>query len=269
MPPVSAEHLIALEAAVSELGDLYTTARGFVPLKDDAERALLPRVMELGRRLRHLLRGSRLTEGAVDEAAREIAELRAEWRARLDNLRASPLYRRAAETIAADRQQELPERLPQLLSGLRVVDPAPSLYFPVAVSSGRRRPQTSPFLSVRALTERTIAHLDQGLQPNTKGGDGWDSDLPSLPCAADPEALDSPVSLLLQAEDVRCSVFERTESFDLLLFTPHLKAPMSVVLAAEATDAWWDTHEESYTEFRDQLASELRQHDCPFQVHHG
>lgn len=258
---MSAEPLIALEAAVSELGGLYTAARDFVSLRDAAEHELLPRLLELGRRLRALLRAARLTEREIDDAARDIVALRSEWEAKLQEVHESPLYRRALDAIAANRQKDLPELLPKLLSGLHVLHPTPLLFFPVSVSSGRRRPGTSPFLDVGDLVGRLVDAMDQGLCAEQSLEGGWESDLPSLACALEPHTLDTPVSLQLQpgaANAAGLHVFERSETFAHFVFTKHLLAPLSVVLAAEATDSWWETNELPYPEFRDDIAAELR-----------
>jgi hypothetical protein len=41
------------------------------------------------------------------------------------------------------------------------------------------------------------------------------------------------------------------------LFTPGLQAPLNVVLAADATDEWWQAYDESYAAFREALCREL------------
>ena len=51
---MSAEQLIALEAAQAELGTLYAVARSFTALHARAEAELLPHLVGLGRRLRGL-----------------------------------------------------------------------------------------------------------------------------------------------------------------------------------------------------------------------
>jgi hypothetical protein len=254
---MSAEQLIALEAAQAELGTLYAAARSFAALHARAEADLLPHITGLGSRLRRLVRTTQLTDDAIDAAAREILLLRTTWRTELEQVRASVVYQRAVTAFATDQQDALAELIPHVFAGLRLVRPAPTLYFPVSPSSGRRRPGTSPFLSAAECADRILRGLADGLEPESSGTDWWDSELPALGCADSAASLETPIAVCLAASDVQVAVFTTSDEADLRIFTPRLHAPMSTVLAAEATDEWWEAYQDSYREFRDALQCEL------------
>lgn len=254
---MSAEQLIALEAAQAELGTLYAAARSFVALHARAEADLLPHITGLGSRLRRLVRTTQLTDDAIEAAAREILLLRTTWRTELEQVRASVVYQRALTAYATDQQDALAEIIPLVFAGWRLVRPAPPLYFPVSPSSGRRRPGTSPFLSASECADRILRALADGLEPESGGTEWWDSELPSLSCADSAASLETPIALCLAASDVRVAVFMASDETDLRIFAPRLRAPMSTVLAAEATDEWWEAYQDSYREFRDALQREL------------
>src|SRR5262249_17441222 len=97
----------------------------------------------------------------------------------------------------------------------------------------------------------------EGIEPENAEGEWWERELPSLSCAENPEALDTPIALRLAAADVTVAVFGASEEPSCRVFTPRLRARFSVVLAAEATDEWWEAYEDSYTAFRDALQQEL------------
>ena len=254
---MSAEQLIGLEAAQAELGTLYTVARSFTALHVRAEAELLPHLTGLGRRLRGLVRQARLTDDEVDLAAREIVSMRTTWQAELERVRASAVYQRTLAAFAADRQEVLAELIPQIFAGMHVVRPAPSLYFPVSPSSGRRRPGASPFLSTAECADRILRIVDEGCEPDSGGTEWWDRELPSISCADSVAALETPIALCLAASDVPVVVFTTSDDASLLIFTPRLRAPLSIVLAAEATDEWWEAYQDSYREFRDALRRNL------------
>lgn len=254
---MSAEQLIALEAAQAELGRLYTVARGFAALHTRAEAELLPQLVGLGSRLRGLLRTARLTDAEIDAAAREILAVRSTWRADLEQVRTSAIYQQALAALAADRQNDLAEIIPQVFAGLRRVHPAPALYFPVSPSTGRRRSGTSPFLSAAECAERILGVLANGYEPERTGTDWWDCELPSISCADSAAALETPIALCLAASDVRVAVFTAVDEPSYQIFTPRLHASMSIVLAAEATDEWWEAYQDSYREFCAALQHEL------------
>jgi hypothetical protein len=254
---MSAEQLIALEAAQAELGTLYAVARTFAALQTRAETELLPHLMSLGGRLRRLLRTQRLTDDEIEASAREILALRTTWQTELQAVRASAIYQQALSAFAADRQDDLAALIPQVFAGVRRLHPAPSLYFSVSPSSGRRRPGTSPFLSAAECADRILRVLEGGCAPETSGTQWWDCEVPSISCADSAATLESPIALHLAASEVHVAVFAAGDTASLRVFTPRLRAPMSIVLATEATDEWWEAYQDSYQEFRAALRQEL------------
>jgi hypothetical protein len=255
---MSVEQLIALEAAQAELGTLYAVARSFRALQARAEADLLPRVAGLGSRLRGQLRKAQLTDDEVDAAAREVLSIRTTWQAALEQVRASADYQQALAALAADRQADLAELIPKVFADLRLVRPAPSLYFAVSPSSHRRRSGASPFLSAPECADRILGILEEGYQPEGGGTEWWDCELPSISCTDIAAAVDTPIALRLAAADVRVAVFAAGDEPTYRIFTSQLRAPMAIVLAAEATDEWWEAYEDSYRDFRDALQHELK-----------
>jgi hypothetical protein len=254
---VSAEQLIALEAAIAELGTLYAAARSFTALQPRAEAELLPRLLSLGRQLRSLVRTVQLTEQEIERAAQEIRSIRSAWQLELERLRASPEYQRALAALAAGRQDELAQLIPHVFAGLSALRPAPDLYFPVSPSTGRRRPGFSPFLNAGECADKILCTLREGIEPSEGTGEWWETDFPAIPCAANPAALESPIALRLAAVDVEVAVFAVLDDPGLKIFTPRLRAPMSIALGSEATDEWWEAYEDSYATFREALDREL------------
>jgi hypothetical protein len=260
---MSAEQLIALEAAQQQLGTLYTVARTFAPLAARAEGELLPCLLALGNRLRRLLRSARLTAAQIEAAAREIQHLQEIWHAELERVHTSAVYQQAIAAYEADRQAELAELLPQIFAGTRPVPAPASLFLPMSPSTGRHRPGTSPFLSPPACAERLVAILADGYAPDEGGSAWWERDLIPIVCADHPAALGTPIALRLAQADVRVTVFSGDDETTYRLFTPRLRAALSIVLAADATDEWWEAYEDSYHEFRDSLQRELRARGHP------
>lgn len=254
---MSAEQIIAIEGALGDLSDLYAIARGFTALQARAEAGLLPEIDALGVRLRRLVRTGQLSDAAIERTATEILALAAQWRAELEMLRGSAVYQQAVRALAGARQAELAEVIPRVFAGLRVVQPAPSLYFPVSPSSGRRRPGSSPFLSPADCADKIVQLCADGIGPDAEAADWWERELPSIACTDAPAGLETPVALCLAAADVRVTVFAETEAATLRVFTARLRAPLSIVLAREATDEWWEAYQDSYRVFRDALQQEL------------
>lgn len=257
MVDVSAEQLIALEAALAELSTVCAVARSFVLLRTSAEEDWLPRLLEMGSRLRRLLRAARLSAAEVERAAAEILDLRARWRAALDQVRAAPAYQSALAAWAANDQGGLADFIPRVFAGVQVVRPTPTLFFPVSPSSGRRRPGSSPFLSASECAQRILQSLAAGIEPDRGGAEWWECELPYITGAGAPAVLDAPIALRLAVPDCQVAVFGVADEPTFRIFTPCLRATMAVNVAAEATDEWWQAYDESFASFRQALRREL------------
>jgi hypothetical protein len=255
---VSAEPLIAFEAALAELSALCTVAMGFTSLQVAAETEFFPQLTALGSRLRASIRAGPLTAEAVERVAMEILALSSAWRGALERLRDSEPYRRAVAALHDDRQHDLAELIPQICAGIHRVVEVPALYFAVSPSTQRRRPGTSPFLGAAECADKILQLLALGMTPDEGGSDWWERDLPFIGCADAAASLESPIALRLDPDDVRVAVFSAMDQSALRIYSRRVRAPFSIVLAGEATDEWWEAYDESYTSFRDRLARELR-----------
>lgn len=242
---------------MAELGALYTTARGFTPLAAAAESELLPRLTSLGARIRRWVRTGALDAAAVDAASLEVLGLRADWQERLEGLRSSVLYEAARQAVALDRQGEVAVSIPRVLAGLRPVATLPALFVAVSLSTGRRRPGASPFLSPAEAAERLLRLTREGIAASEGGGATWGGDFSGVVCAEDPEALATPVAVRLDPAAGGASVFAVEGSPTFRIFTSRPLVVASVWLAAEADDAWWEVSEVSYVMFREALCGEL------------
>jgi hypothetical protein len=254
---VSAEHLIALEAALAELGALYTAARTFTPLAEAAERELLPQLSTFSSHLRALNRSGEMAQDDVDAASQRILDLRTAWRGRLDGVRSSSTYRQTADALRRDEQSALAVLIPQLFARLEVAQPPARLYFAISAAVRRRGAGSSPFLSPAECADKIGAAVRDGLRPFTHGGEFWDEDLPSLPGAASFADIDSPFAVSVAGAALKVTVFADDSDLGYRVFAPRLSGELSVAIAAEADDEWWQAFEQSYREFRDELCAEL------------
>jgi len=254
---MSVEQLIALEAAVAELGTLYVVARSFTALRERAEAELLPQVLHLGQRLRALVRHGGPTPADIDAASREILSQRAQWRAALDGVRSAPVYESALRAFAADDQTILAEVIPKIFTDLALREMRSPLYFSFSATSGRRRPGHSPFLSAGECADRLLATQRDGMVPEAGDGEWWERDLPSLECTDAPGGLESPIGFRLDGATAGVAVFGAPGEPLYRIYTPRLSGPFTVILAADATDEWWEAYDESYHTFRDALVEAL------------
>lgn len=254
---VDAERLVALEAALAELGGLYTAARNFTALEAKADKDLLPRLTRLSARLRALHRGSGISEEDIDAASRDVIELRAGWLAALDTIRASALFRDARRAFDADDQEALARLIPQIFAGFER-KPAPAVArFGVSAAVRRRGPGTSPFLSPEACAEKIADTVAEGVAPHVTADDWWLIELPSLHLADSLPDLDTPFAVSLPASEITAVVFATDVEVGYRIFTPRLEGTFAVEIASTVDDEWWQAFEQPYEDFRAQLETEL------------
>jgi hypothetical protein len=259
---VSLEQILGLNAALTELSDLYVRVRRFALLRAGAELAFLPALTTLGRRLRTLARSGQLGDETVAEAAREILALSAQWSSELQRVRETPEYRRARAASASDDQRTLAAVIPLVFAGLQLLPSPPVLYAPFSPSSGHRKPGTSPFLTPLACAEKILGLLQDGLEPESEPGAWWQQDLPAFTCVDDPAGVDTPIALSFDPAASGRAVFEHAEEQTCVVFARRLAGPFSVALSNEADDEWWTAYDGSYSEFRDMLERELQERGC-------
>jgi len=263
---MAAEQLIALEAALGELGTLYVAARRFVALRSAAERELLPCTTRLGAALRARLRRGQFDDAAVDAAAREIAAVRADWRARLEAVRQSTVYREAVAAWEAEEADSLRRLLPQVFADVSLRAADGDLFVAVSAAAGRRRPGARPFLAATACAERIAGYRDQGVPSERAGESWWDRELAAVELVDDPDALDSPIALRFDATVLPLPTFRIAESPAFHVFGRLLRAPFTVALQRETDDEWWSAYEESYAAYRDELLGELERLGLPVEI---
>jgi len=254
---MSADYLIALDRAQTELGDLYTVARRYRRLERSAELEMLPALTNLGMKLRALRRHQQWDDESIAAAARELHALRDTWRDRLDAVRTTGEYLDARRAYSEDDQRTLARLLPEVFAELEVVAPPARLHFAMRVSAPRRQAGDAPFLTADECCERLQAKMCEGITPLRDGTLG-DEDFPSVIASDDPFDLDTPVSLVQSAADTKQSVFMRSSDAQLLIFTPRLRGPFTVCLCGEWDDSWWDASDTTYAAFRDEVAARLR-----------
>ncbi len=255
---MSAEQLIALEAALGELGTLYIAAKRFTALRSAADADLLPSTARLGAMLRTLLRRGQFDDAAVAIAARDIARLRTHWEAELAAVRDSPAYRQALAAWEAGDAAILRRALPNILADIAPITPPPALFVGVSAASGRRRPGARPFLTAEECAEKIAGYRDHGIPCEAGGTHWWDRELATVPAADDPEALDTPIALRLDTDRLGLPVFRLRGGALYHLCCQTLRVPFSVALQADVEDEWWQAYEESYGAYRDQLRQHLQ-----------
>jgi hypothetical protein len=252
---MAVEELIGLQAALGELGRLYVVAKNYRQLRAPAERELLAQTAALGARLRHALRQGGMDAPLVDDAARQIAGLRHQWRQRLEELRASPLYQQCLRAWSVNAAAELASLVPELFADVEHGAPSPFLYYGVSLAPARRGPR--PFLSPEACATKIAAYRDQGVSAEVEGTEWWDTELASVELVSDADALEVPVALRFETAKVPLPLFTVAGSGICRAYGRVLNAPFDVCLQEEVSDEWWQAFDESYAKWRAVVAERL------------
>jgi hypothetical protein len=250
---VEAEHLVALEAALAELGALYTAARGFVVLEERAENELLPRLTSLSARLRALHRGGGIGPREIDDASREILDVRATWQAALEEIRESALFKDACRAFEHDHQDTLGQLIPKIFAGVKQTAAPDRARFGVSAEIRRRGPGLSPFLTAEACAEKLVKTVREGVVPMVHATDWWLTALPSIAFVAEAADLDTPFAVSLPGSAITAAVFESDVEVGYRIFMPRQRGDFVVEIAGAVDDEWWQAFEQPFEEFRAEL----------------
>jgi hypothetical protein len=255
---MSVEHLIGLETAMAELGSLYTVARRFKTLHVAAETELLPRTRELAAELRSKVRHGSLIETAVEEAARYIAELRADWEQRLNTVRESEPYQRALSAWRGEASDQLTDLLCKVIAGLVPVSRPPTIFIGFSVTVHHKGSPSQHFQPVERCAARVASCAAEGIPAEPVGSSWWDEELTYLQAVDDPSVFETPVSLRIDPAQMSSPVLKHESEPGFRIYAyQRLRVPFSVVLQREATDEWWEATDQPYEEFRDALLHKL------------
>lgn len=263
---MEAEHLVALEAALAELGGLYTAARNFVALETRADDELLPQLTALSARLRALHRGGAIGPPQIDEVSREILSLRGSWQAAFDEIRQSALFTDTCRAFERDDQDALATLIPSLFAGFERTAPPPRARFGISAAVRRRKAGTSPFLGASDCAEKLAATVRDGIVPRADGEAWWDTALPSIPCVAAPGDLETPFAVALPGDEITAAVFAGDTEIGYRIFTPRLRGDFVVEIAAAVDDEWWQAFELPFEEFRAELREQLEARGIAYTV---
>jgi hypothetical protein len=255
---VKAEHLVALEAALAELGELYTAARNFVALKDVADAQLLPELADLSARLRALHRGRGIGQREIDDVSRQILDLRSSWQGKLEEVRTSALFNDACRAFERDDQEKLAPLVPLIFAGLERVEAPPRARFAVSAEVRRRGPGTSPFLTAEACAAKLEKIVEEGVTPSVHAPEWWLSALPSIHFVGNSADLDTPFAVALSGNEIAAAVFAGDTEIGYRLFTPRQRGAFVVEIAGEVDDEWWQAFEQPFEEFRSELKRQLK-----------
>jgi len=254
---VQAEHLVALEAALAELGGLYTAARSFVALEGRAENELLPRLTSLSARLRALYRSGGIGPQAIDNVSREIIDVRTAWQAALEGIRESEPFNDARHAFEHDDQGTLAQLVPKIFAGLKRTAAPRQARFGVSAEIRRRGPGLSPFLTAEACADKLAQTAREGVAPAVHATEWWLSALPSIAFVAESADLDTPFAVALPGSEITAAVFETDVEVGYRIFTPRQQGNFVVEIAGSVDDEWWQAFEQPFEEFRAELQKRL------------
>ena len=242
-----------LESAVADVGALLVRAEKYRRATEADGVRLRQHALALGDAARRLHRRDGFDAATVTTLLEEAHALADRLRALVAAVRASAPYRDAVAAHATGDEATLARVLPEIFAGLEPASRRGPLFAPLPwLRRGRLRP-------VDELTAELVGMARDGLP--AEGDDlsrGVDPDLPAVVLGA--TAPEEPVVLRLAAEDVRGPLHRLAESGEHLVHVPCLRAPLTVVLAADfAPDEQLrvELAPEDYARHRDALAAAL------------
>jgi len=252
-----------LEAAIADVGALLVRAEKYRRGTDSEGAALRREALALGDAARRLHRHDALDEPTAERMLAAVAALTERIRALLAAIRHDPDYRTAVAAHAAGDQRTLTRLLPAIFDGLDPVAPPPALFRAVTWRHrGRVRPATD--VTAEVLRTREEGLVAEGDDPSP----GVDPELGAVLFRDTPPA-DDPVVLRLLASALPVPTYRLADTGDYLAYSPRLRAPFDVLLAADLPAGETDATPFDWPRYRHELTAALGAAGVPVETIRG
>ena len=241
---------------ITDLGRCYARARRYRAIAAECEERFLGRALAIGSVLRVHARAVGADSLVAGDAVRELTQLIADCDAAIQGVHDSATYRAARCAWDEGRFLDVAAQAAAIFDAVVPDAAATTLYVPVAVTSDTRR--GDHFLPAPVLVERIVALLRDGIPRSDPPPEiGADERLGVVMLEDDAETTGSPVALAIEAESLPLPRFRLEPAGEVLVYTPRLRVPARVRLAAGVSDEWWAIRPDAYARYATALTEEL------------
>jgi hypothetical protein len=240
---------------IADLGGCYARARRYRALAADCEERYLARTLAIGSEIRERLRVPEPDRAACAPAVDELRRLAIACEAAIGVVRASAPYRAAVRAWDEGRWSDVAVLAPTIFDAIAPFATVRPLHFTVPVV-GRRG--GAHFLAPATVAERILDLLRTGIPASDPVPElGADETLRAVVLDEDPEAIESPIAVIVAPEDVAWPLFRLEPAGEIFVYAPHVQARMRVRCASHVDDEWWAVRPEAYGRYVAELEREL------------
>ncbi|HEY2388009.1 MAG TPA: hypothetical protein VGK30_13685 [Candidatus Binatia bacterium] len=240
-------------ALLTEIGRCYGVARRYRAIAADCETSILDPALAIGGALRAPAGTARPED--VAEAVRELAALLDACNAAVRSVRAGATYRAAEAAWDAGRLVEVAALAPAIFEAVVPDTTAGTLHLPVTVTARRGGEH---FLLPAEVAARIDGLLRGGIaRADPPPGLGADERLGVVVLETDAESDETPVALAVDSGALALPRFRLDPTDEVLVYTPRLRVPARVRLAASVSDEWWAVRPDAYATFAAELSAAL------------
>jgi hypothetical protein len=240
---------------ITEVGACHSRARRYRAIAADCEERVLGRALALGGALRTWAREAAPDRAACAAAVAELRQLIAYCDAAVAAVHASVPYRAALTAWEGARWSAVAALTPAIFDGIDPLASARPLYFPISVVAPRGG---THFLPPPAVAERVCSVLRGGLPAADPVPElGADEALRAVVLDDDPDAVETPVTLVVEPEDVSWPLFRLVPAGEVFVYVPRLEVRARVRCTSHVADEWWAVRPDAYEAYVTELAGEL------------
>lgn len=247
---------------IAAVGRCYQDARRYRSIAAASEDGTLEQALEIGAAVRRGARGGGLDAASASEACGRLRALLAECEAAVAGVRTSDAYHRAVRAWNEGRGSEVAALAPEIFTEVEPYPDCPSLYYPVPVA-GRRR-GGEHFVPPETCAATIADTARDGIGASRTPADlGADDTIRAVFLSDDPEALESPIALVIEPQNLGVPVCRVGAGGDVTVYVATLRVPFAVRCAPAVTDEWWAVRPDAYARYVSELRAALRASAIP------
>jgi len=241
--------------AITEVADCHLHGRRYRSIAAFCEREVLEPALAIGSEVRCAHRRGGPARERAAAMIEELRRLKGACESAIAEVHASASYRVLVEAWNGGRHRDVAAAAPAVFTAVEPYPRCPTVYHPVVVAT--RRAGAEHFIAPVDCADSIARVAREGIAPARALDLGADETVQAVALSDDFDTLETPIALAIDPAAVGLPMCRVTPAGDALVYTPLLRAPWHVRVAAAVSDEWWAVRPEAYRDYVAELKSEL------------
>jgi hypothetical protein len=244
-----------IAGAITEVADCHLRGRRYRMIAAFCEREVLEPALAIGSEVRLTHRRGGPARERATAMLDELRRLKDACESAIAGVHASAPYRVLVDAWNGGRHGDVAAAAPGVFTAVESYPRCPIVYHPIIVAT--RRAGAEHFITPVACAESIARVAREGIAPARALDLGADEAVQAVALSDGFETLETPIAVAIDPAVVGVPMCRVVPVGDALVYTPLLRVPWHVRVAAAATDEWWAVRPEAYRDYVQELKAEL------------